>query len=127
MIIIYIYKHELFTSTCVNISSKVCYIDKLIATKNYQNLKVTNDYEQVAAKLILNVGSRTTLWFSNLPGPQEKISFCRHEVAYIAPTCYGQPTVSLSLIIVTTTRRNLLLRELILKINKKLCYIHRHC
>ncbi|KAK9070803.1 hypothetical protein SSX86_011205 [Deinandra increscens subsp. villosa] len=33
----------------------------------------------------------TTLWFSNVPGPQEEITFFGHKVAYLAPTCYGQP------------------------------------
>ncbi|KAJ0024713.1 hypothetical protein Pint_07631 [Pistacia integerrima] len=35
--------------------------------------------------------SQTTLWFSNMPGPQEEISFYGHPVAYLAPSCYGQP------------------------------------
>ncbi|KAF9661509.1 hypothetical protein SADUNF_Sadunf19G0076300 [Salix dunnii] len=35
--------------------------------------------------------TQTTLWFSNVPGPQEEITCFGHEVAYIAPTCYGQP------------------------------------
>lgn len=33
----------------------------------------------------------TTMWFSNVPGPQEEVTFYGHEVAYIAPTCFGQP------------------------------------
>ncbi|KAJ9548428.1 hypothetical protein OSB04_020971 [Centaurea solstitialis] len=46
---------------------------------------------KVAGKLNHKIFSNTTLWFSNVPGPQEEISFCGHEVAYIAPSCYGQP------------------------------------
>ncbi|KAM7477181.1 hypothetical protein LguiB_024424 [Lonicera macranthoides] len=47
----------------------------------------------IKAAGILNhrVFSNTTMWFSNVPGPQEEIAFYGHEVAYIAPTCYGQP------------------------------------
>ncbi|GJX33766.1 O-acyltransferase WSD1-like protein [Tanacetum coccineum] len=46
---------------------------------------------KLAAKVFLKVESRTTLWFSNIPGPQEEIVFCGHEVAYLAPSSYGQP------------------------------------
>ncbi|CAK7328828.1 unnamed protein product [Dovyalis caffra] len=35
--------------------------------------------------------TQTTLWFSNVPGPQEEVTCFGHQVAYIAPTCYGQP------------------------------------
>ncbi|KAJ0086676.1 hypothetical protein Patl1_07743 [Pistacia atlantica] len=35
--------------------------------------------------------SQTTLWFSNVAGPQEEISLFGHPVAYIAPSCFGQP------------------------------------
>ncbi|KAL1819642.1 hypothetical protein DCAR_0415945 [Daucus carota subsp. sativus] len=33
----------------------------------------------------------TTLWFSNVPGPQEEIAFDGHPVAFTACSCYGQP------------------------------------
>ncbi|KAI3513849.1 hypothetical protein L1887_12052 [Cichorium endivia] len=46
---------------------------------------------KVAGKLNHKVFYNTTLWFSNVPGPQEEISFFGHEVAYLAPSCYGQP------------------------------------
>ncbi|XP_024961256.1 O-acyltransferase WSD1-like [Cynara cardunculus var. scolymus] len=46
---------------------------------------------KVAGKLNYKVFYNTTLWFSNVPGPQEKIWLFGHEVAYIAPSCYGQP------------------------------------
>ncbi|KAJ0086678.1 hypothetical protein Patl1_07747 [Pistacia atlantica] len=36
--------------------------------------------------------TQTTLYFSNVFGPQEEISFCGYPVAYIVPSCYGQPT-----------------------------------
>lgn len=39
--------------------------------------------------------SQTTLWFSNVAGPQEEISLFGHPVAYIAPSCFGQPNVSI--------------------------------
>ncbi|KAG5224540.1 O-acyltransferase WSD [Salix suchowensis] len=35
--------------------------------------------------------TQTTLWFSNVPGPQEEVTCFGHQVAYVAPTCYGQP------------------------------------
>ncbi|TXG47762.1 hypothetical protein EZV62_027056 [Acer yangbiense] len=37
--------------------------------------------------------SQTTLWFSNVAGPQEEVSFHGYPVAYVAPSCYGQPNV----------------------------------
>ncbi|KAF5802968.1 putative transferase [Helianthus annuus] len=46
---------------------------------------------KAAGKLNHKVFYNTTLWFSNVPGPQEKITFFGHEVEYIAPSCYGQP------------------------------------
>ena len=35
------------------------------------------------------------IWFSNVVGPQEEIVFFGHPIAYIAPSCFGQPNVSL--------------------------------
>ncbi|XP_057997539.1 wax ester synthase/diacylglycerol acyltransferase 8-like isoform X2 [Hevea brasiliensis] len=35
--------------------------------------------------------NRITLWFSNVPGPEEEISYFGHPVAFIALTVYGQP------------------------------------
>lgn len=35
--------------------------------------------------------TQTTLWYSNVPGPQEEVTCFGHQVAYVAPTCYGQP------------------------------------
>ncbi|PWA95516.1 O-acyltransferase, WSD1 domain-containing protein [Artemisia annua] len=46
---------------------------------------------KAAGKLNYKVFFNTTLWFSNVPGPQEEISFFGHKVAYLAPSCYGQP------------------------------------
>ncbi|XP_074359882.1 wax ester synthase/diacylglycerol acyltransferase 11-like [Apium graveolens] len=37
----------------------------------------------------------TTLWFSNVPGPREEISFDGHQVTYSSCTCYGQPSALL--------------------------------
>lgn len=34
--------------------------------------------------------------FSNVPGPVEEISFYGHPVAFIAPSVYGHPHVSLN-------------------------------
>ncbi|KAJ0724346.1 putative transferase [Helianthus annuus] len=33
----------------------------------------------------------TTLWFSNVPGPEQEVTFFGHDATYIAPSCYGQP------------------------------------
>ncbi|KAJ9167268.1 hypothetical protein P3X46_021932 [Hevea brasiliensis] len=35
--------------------------------------------------------NRITLWFSNVPGPVEEISYFGHTVAFIALSAYGQP------------------------------------
>ncbi|XP_021288579.1 O-acyltransferase WSD1-like isoform X2 [Herrania umbratica] len=36
----------------------------------------------------------TTMWFSNVAGPQDEITIFGNQVAYIAPSLYGQPVVS---------------------------------
>ncbi|KAK4738926.1 hypothetical protein R3W88_002623 [Solanum pinnatisectum] len=45
-----------------------------------------------ATKLAKRVPSQTTLAFSNVAGPLEEVSFSGHPLAFLAPTCYGQPT-----------------------------------
>ncbi|XP_069144360.1 wax ester synthase/diacylglycerol acyltransferase 5 isoform X2 [Solanum lycopersicum] len=45
-----------------------------------------------AAKLAKRVPSQTTLSFSNVAGPIEEVSWSGHPLAFLAPTCYGQPT-----------------------------------
>ncbi|KAK0591135.1 hypothetical protein LWI29_036100 [Acer saccharum] len=44
----------------------------------------------------VSLPSQMTMQFSNVPGPQEEISYYGHPVAYVAPSCYGQPCVSIS-------------------------------
>lgn len=41
-----------------------------------------------------NIVSKTTVAFSNVVGPQEEISLYGHPLAYVAPTVYGAPQVS---------------------------------
>ncbi|KAJ6348730.1 hypothetical protein OIU77_006330 [Salix suchowensis] len=45
--------------------------------------------------------NQTTLLFSNVPGPQEEITCFGHQVAYVAPTCYGQSNVSIDYLMST--------------------------
>ncbi|KAK6804667.1 hypothetical protein RDI58_002451 [Solanum bulbocastanum] len=45
-----------------------------------------------ATKLAKRVPSQTTLAFSNVAGPLEEVSLSGHPLAFLAPTCYGQPT-----------------------------------
>ncbi|XP_009760121.1 wax ester synthase/diacylglycerol acyltransferase 6-like isoform X2 [Nicotiana sylvestris] len=45
-----------------------------------------------AAALAPRALSHTTLFFSNVLGPLEEVSWSRHPLAFIAPTCYGQST-----------------------------------
>ncbi|MCE3214677.1 hypothetical protein HAX54_053033 [Datura stramonium] len=45
-----------------------------------------------ATKLAQRVPSQTTLAFSNVVGPLEEVSCSGHPLAFLAPTCYGQPT-----------------------------------
>ncbi|XP_034709429.1 O-acyltransferase WSD1-like isoform X2 [Vitis riparia] len=44
-----------------------------------------------AAFLFHRVPNHTTLCFSNIVGPIEEIGFYGHPLAFIAPSCYGQP------------------------------------
>ncbi|KAJ0885441.1 putative transferase [Helianthus annuus] len=46
---------------------------------------------KAVGKLNHNVFFNTTLWFSNVPGPEQEITFYGHDLTYIAPSCYGQP------------------------------------
>ncbi|KAK9060688.1 hypothetical protein SSX86_021394 [Deinandra increscens subsp. villosa] len=46
---------------------------------------------KAVGKLNHKVFFNTTLWFSNVPGPQQEVTFYGHDVTYIAPSCYGQP------------------------------------
>ncbi|KAM0020602.1 putative O-acyltransferase WSD1 [Helianthus debilis subsp. tardiflorus] len=46
---------------------------------------------QAVGKLNHRVFFNTTLWFSNVPGPQQEVTFYGHDATYIAPSCYGQP------------------------------------
>ncbi|MFS7981916.1 putative O-acyltransferase WSD1 [Helianthus anomalus] len=50
---------------------------------------------KAVGKLNHNVFFNTTLWFSNVPGPEQEITFYGHDLTYIAPSCYGQPNVSI--------------------------------
>ena len=51
--------------------------------------------KQAAAFLFHRVPNHTTLCFSNIVGPIEEIGFNGHPLAFIAPSCYGQPHVSI--------------------------------
>ncbi|KAI3814660.1 hypothetical protein L1987_14303 [Smallanthus sonchifolius] len=46
---------------------------------------------KAVGKLNHRVFFNTTLWFSNVPGPKQEVTFYGHDVTYIAPSCYGQP------------------------------------
>lgn len=46
---------------------------------------------KAVGKLNHKVFFNTTLWFTNVPGPQQEVTFYGHEITYIAPSCYGQP------------------------------------
>ncbi|KAJ0488179.1 putative transferase [Helianthus annuus] len=46
---------------------------------------------KAVGKLNHRVFFNTTLWFSNVPGPQQEVTFYGHDATYIAPSCYGQP------------------------------------
>ncbi|MFS7991374.1 putative O-acyltransferase WSD1 [Helianthus anomalus] len=50
---------------------------------------------KAVGKLNHRVFFNTTLWFSNVPGPQQEVTFYGHDATYIAPSCYGQPNVSI--------------------------------
>ena len=51
--------------------------------------------EQVAAAISHRVVSNTTMSFSNMVGPADEISFYGHPMAYLAPSVYGHPHVSI--------------------------------
>ncbi|KAJ6744675.1 O-ACYLTRANSFERASE WSD1-LIKE [Salix purpurea] len=53
--------------------------------------------------------TQTTLWFSNVPGPQEEITCFGHQVAYVAPTCYGQPNALMIHVVSYANKINIIL------------------
>ncbi|XP_052200011.1 wax ester synthase/diacylglycerol acyltransferase 5-like [Diospyros lotus] len=61
---------------CVYFFAKL--ISKLFGTK-------------VAGLVNFNIFTNCTLWFSNVPGTSDRITYCGYEVSYYAPTCFGQP------------------------------------
>ncbi|KAL8136101.1 wax ester synthase/diacylglycerol acyltransferase 11-like isoform X1 [Apium graveolens] len=46
---------------------------------------------KAAGVICHNIFFNTTLWFSNVPGPQEEVSLYGHQMAFPACSCYGQP------------------------------------
>ncbi|XP_034708663.1 O-acyltransferase WSD1-like [Vitis riparia] len=59
--------------------------------------------------LCLKVPSRTTIWFSNVVGPQEEIAFFGHPIAYIAPSCFGQPNALMIHVVSYVDKMNIIL------------------
>ncbi|KAG6738717.1 hypothetical protein POTOM_058339 [Populus tomentosa] len=53
--------------------------------------------------------TQTTLYFSNVPGPQEEITFYGHQVAYIAPTCFGLPNALMIHVVSYAKKMNIIL------------------
>lgn len=43
--------------------------------------------------------ANTTILFSNVTGPTESVELCGHPVVFIAPTAYGGPQVSKTIIL----------------------------
>ncbi|WOG96608.1 hypothetical protein DCAR_0415944 [Daucus carota subsp. sativus] len=50
---------------------------------------------RAAGALSHKIFCNTTLWFSNVPGPREEISFHGHDMTFSACSCYGQPSALL--------------------------------
>ncbi|KAK0579642.1 hypothetical protein LWI29_029136 [Acer saccharum] len=75
------------------------YLREAKATMDRKKASLEASYSYFMAKYFLKFcglkiatfPSQTTLWFSNVPGPQEEVSYYGHPVAYVAPSCYGQP------------------------------------
>ncbi|KAK1556035.1 hypothetical protein Q3G72_034892 [Acer saccharum] len=75
------------------------YLREAKATMDRKKASLEASYSYFMAKYFLKFcglkvatfPSQTTLWFSNVTGPQEEVSFHGYPVAYVAPSCYGQP------------------------------------
>lgn len=63
------------------------------------NILTFKVYLQVAGAITRRVLFHTTIAFSNVAGPVEEVSFYGHPVAYIAPSVYGHPHVSIIIIL----------------------------
>ncbi|KAK9279015.1 hypothetical protein L1049_012690 [Liquidambar formosana] len=75
------------------------YVRKAKAVMDRKKASLEATYTFSIAKLMLkffgkDVGfpSHPTMWYSNVVGPQEEIGLFGYPVAYIAPSCYGQPS-----------------------------------
>lgn len=55
---------------------------------------MTSQSKQAGAFIFRRMLANTTISFSNLVGPTEKIELCGHPVVFIAPSVYGVPQVS---------------------------------
>ncbi|KAK1555371.1 hypothetical protein Q3G72_025494 [Acer saccharum] len=74
------------------------YLQEAKATMDRKKASLEASYSYFMAKYFLKFcglkkatfPSQTTLWFSNVPDPQEEVSYYGHPVAYVAPSCYGQ-------------------------------------
>ncbi|KAJ6422245.1 hypothetical protein OIU84_027240 [Salix udensis] len=53
--------------------------------------------------------TQTTFSISNIPGPQEEITCFGYQVAYIAPSCYGQPNALLIHVLSYANTMNIIL------------------
>ncbi|XP_044512232.1 wax ester synthase/diacylglycerol acyltransferase 6-like [Mangifera indica] len=75
------------------------YLREAKAAMDRKKASLEASFSYFLAKYFLKFGgmkmasfpSQTTLWFSNVAGPKEEISLFGHPVAYIAPSCFGQP------------------------------------
>lgn len=57
---------------------------------------MTCNFIQAAAALCYGMFTNTTMSFSSLAGPAEKVEFYGHPIVYIATSVYGHPHVSFS-------------------------------
>ncbi|KAJ0087319.1 hypothetical protein Patl1_07745 [Pistacia atlantica] len=76
------------------------YLREAKATMDRKKASLEASFSYFLAKCFIKFGgvkmvsfpTQTTLWFSNVVGPEEEIGFLGYPVAYIAPSCNGQPT-----------------------------------
>lgn len=59
-------------------------------------LALTVKLVQAAAALCYGMFTNTTMSFSSMVGPAEKVEFYGHPIIYIAPSVYGHPHVTLA-------------------------------
>ncbi|KAL9690328.1 hypothetical protein QQ045_010725 [Rhodiola kirilowii] len=92
--------YVLYPFNIVKRDNPVNYVHQAKATMDRKKSSLESRFAYLISKFFLkhfglqaaSLPSNPTMWFSNMVGPREEMTLFGYPVAFIAPTCYGQPT-----------------------------------